>query len=80
MPIARLLAAELALALGATPSSLHFFTMRVGNAQRAAAQLMARGLQVRDCTSFGHPDLVRVATRKLEDNQRLIEAWSAYLG
>lgn len=77
MPIVRAWARELANALGAEPSGLHFFTVDVGDASATAAALRERGIRVRDCTSFGHPHLVRIATRTPEDNQRLIHAWRA---
>jgi histidinol-phosphate aminotransferase len=77
MPTVRAWARELANALGARPSGLHFFTVDLGDASATAAALRERGIRVRDCTSFGHPNLVRIATRTPEDNQRLIHAWRA---
>ncbi len=75
IPVVRGWARELALALGAQASSLHFFTVDVGDAARVASALLAQGIRVRDCASFGHPNLVRVATRTPSDNARLITAW-----
>lgn len=75
MPTVRAWARELAGALGGQARGLHFFTMDAGDAGRVASALQVRGIRVRDCTSFGHPNLVRIATRTPEDNQRLIEAW-----
>jgi histidinol-phosphate aminotransferase len=77
LPTVRSWASELALAIGARPSGLHFFTVRVADAQSTAAELLARGLHVRDCTSFGHPDLIRVTTRTPKDNRRLVSEWRA---
>ena len=76
VPIVRAWARDLAGALGAAWSGLHFFTVAVGDAARVAQRLRARGIRVRDCTSFGHPDLVRIATRRPEDNAQLIAAWA----
>jgi histidinol-phosphate/aromatic aminotransferase/cobyric acid decarboxylase-like protein len=36
--------------------------------------LLARGLLVRDCTSFGLPAHVRIASRLPEENERLLAA------
>jgi histidinol-phosphate aminotransferase len=75
LPQVRAWAAELALTLGAQPTGLHFFTLEVPNAQRAAADLLTRGMRVRDCTSFGLPNHVRIATRLPVENQLLVEQW-----
>ncbi|CAN5704626.1 histidinol-phosphate transaminase [soil metagenome] len=64
---------ELAHALGATPTELHFFTLQVKDAKQLAADLLAHGIRVRDCTSFGLPDRIRIATRGPDDNHKLIE-------
>jgi histidinol-phosphate aminotransferase len=68
-------AAELARILGAQPTGIHFFTVEVPSAQRAAAELLACGIRVRDCTSFGLPHHVRIATRLPAENQILVEQW-----
>lgn len=75
LPTVRRWARRLALALGGDDAGLHFFTVKVGAAMAVAAALRARGIRVRDCTSFGLPDRVRIATRTPADNQKLIEAW-----
>ncbi len=80
LPTVRGWARELALALGAAPTGLHFFTVMVPAAAPVAAALLERGLRVRDCTSFGHPDLIRIATRRPEENQRLVDAWKELYG
>lgn len=76
MPNVRQWAHELAVALGATPTGLNFFTVTVDDAARVAGELLRHGLRVRDCTSFGYPRLVRIATRRPEENQRLLRAWA----
>jgi histidinol-phosphate aminotransferase len=47
----------------------------VDDAARVAQGLRAQGIRVRDCTSFGYPNLIRIATRRPEENARLIAAW-----
>jgi histidinol-phosphate aminotransferase len=75
LPTIRAWAHDLARAFGATPTGIHFFTVSVPDASRVAATLLERGLRVRDCASFGRPDLIRVATRRPDDNRRLVQAW-----
>ncbi|MCX7852249.1 MAG: histidinol-phosphate aminotransferase family protein [Caldilineales bacterium] len=81
LPTVRRWARRLAVALGGDDAGLHFFTVDVGGSAAAgsaaavAAALRERGIRVRDCTSFGLPDRVRIATRTPADNQKLIEAW-----
>lgn len=75
LPAARRWASGLAQELGATPTSLHFFTVWVTDARRVTADLLARGLRVRDCASFGHPNLIRIATRAPDENRILVRAW-----
>jgi histidinol-phosphate aminotransferase len=56
------------------PSATHFFLVDVGDARAFRATLAARGIIVRDCTSFGLPEYVRIATRTPEENARLLQA------
>lgn len=56
------------------PSHVHYFLMNVGEADVFRARLLEYGIQVRDCTSFGLPDYVRIATRAPQENQTLVEA------
>jgi histidinol-phosphate/aromatic aminotransferase/cobyric acid decarboxylase-like protein len=45
------------------PSQTHFCIVDVGDARALRQQLLAHGLLVRDCTSFGLPRHIRVSTR-----------------
>ena len=62
-------------ALGFTvhPSSANFLLVEVGDAPSWHDRLMRRGLFVRDCTSFGLPEYVRLGIRSLPDCRRLVE-------
>jgi histidinol-phosphate aminotransferase len=63
--------------LGLTPlaSRTAFFLMRVTRPAELVSRLLERHeLLVRDCTSFGLPDFIRVAARPAADAERLIDA------
>lgn len=66
-----------ALGLRIHPSATHFFLVEVRDAAATRARLMEHGILVRDCTSFGLPGYVRVATRRPEENRQLVAAWRA---
>jgi histidinol-phosphate/aromatic aminotransferase/cobyric acid decarboxylase-like protein len=53
-----------------------FVLVDVGDAAGFSAALQARGVRVRDCTSFGLPSLVRIGVRLAPDQDRLLDAWS----
>ncbi len=55
------------------PSVVHYFLLPVGNGAVFRASLRPYGLLVRDCASFGLPGFARIAARKPEENQRLLE-------
>jgi len=58
-------------------SRTHFFTIRVRDAADTRGRLLDRfGILVRDCTSFGLPDRIRVAARREADNDDLLLAMS----
>ena len=54
------------------PSDTNFFLMRVGDARAFRATLLRHGILVRDCTSFGLPEYVRIAPRTMPECQKLI--------
>ena len=54
------------------PSEANFFLIRVGDARVFRTALLKRGILVRDCSSFGLPDYVRIATRTVSECQKLI--------
>ncbi len=56
------------------PSDVNFFLMKVGDAQAFRAALLRRGILVRDCTSFGLPEYVRIAPRTMPECKKLIDA------
>lgn len=55
------------------PSDTHYFLVKVGNAQEFRTSLLRHGIQVRDGTSFGLPEYIRIAPRTLPECQRLID-------
>lgn len=62
------------LGLQPVPSAPHFFLVPVDDAAAFRRALMKRRVQVRDCTSFGLPAYVRIATLRPEQNERLLQA------
>ncbi len=62
------------LGLPPLPSEANFFLVKVGDAGKLRHQLLKRGILIRDCTSFGLPDYIRVAPRTLPECHRLIAA------
>jgi len=62
------------LGLPSMPSDTHYFLVRAGNAKVFRAQLLKHGIQVRDGTSFGLPEYVRISTRTIPECQKLLAA------
>ena len=58
----------------------NFVLIEVGQARAVRQQLARRGLLVRDCQSFGMPDHIRVAVRRPEENERLVQALAELRG
>lgn len=62
------------------PSAANFLMLRVGDAAGIRLKLlMEHGICVRDCTSFGLPEYIRVGIRGMDDNRKLVEALSQLL-
>ena len=62
------------------PSAANFLILRVGDAAELRLKLLMRhGICVRDCTSFGLPEYIRVGVRGMDDNRKLVEALSRLL-
>ena len=70
----QLLAGLGALGLDCVPSTTHFFLVEVGDGAALRDALLRKGILVRDCASFGLPEYVRIATRRPEENARLLAA------
>ena len=64
-------------AIGVSPHAAggSFVVVDVGDARAFAATMLARGVRVRDCSSFGLPSLVRLGVRGDADQERLLQAW-----
>ena len=54
------------------PSDAHYFLVKVGDARVFRTALLRHGIQVRDGTSFGLPEYVRIGPRTMPECQRLI--------
>lgn len=70
----KLVTAIAGLGLPVLPSAVHFFLVHVGDAAGFRRALLRHGILVRDGTSFGLPGHVRIATRRPEENDRLLAA------
>jgi len=69
------LIAELSsLGLPPLPSEANFFLVKVGDASKFRHELLKRKMLVRDCSSFGLPQYIRVAPRTLPECQSLVAA------
>ncbi len=63
-----------ALGVPVTASAANFVLARVGDAAKVRGTLLWDHIAVRDCTSFGLPEYIRIAVRNPEECVRLIEA------
>jgi histidinol-phosphate/aromatic aminotransferase/cobyric acid decarboxylase-like protein len=72
---ARLAADLTALGLAPAPSTTGFLAVPTGDACGLRQRLLAHHrIVVRDCTSFGLPDHIRIAARPAADRERMIAA------
>ncbi len=62
------------------PSNANFFLVKVGDGARFHTALLRYGILVRDCTSFGLPDYIRIAPRTIPECQKLIATIGALKG
>ena len=70
-----LLGAAGSLGLQCAPAAANFLLLRVGRATEIRLKLLTgHKVCVRDCSSFGLPEYVRVGVRTMEDNRRLATA------
>ncbi len=60
------------LGLEVLPSDAHYFLVKVGNAAGFRRSLLKEGILVRDCTSFGLPEYVRISPRTLPECEKLV--------
>jgi histidinol-phosphate/aromatic aminotransferase/cobyric acid decarboxylase-like protein len=56
------------------PSRTNYFLVKVGNAAAFRQTLLKKGILVRDATSFGLPEHIRLGVRPRNECRRLIEA------
>jgi len=54
------------------PSKTNFFLVRIGNGKKFRSTLLKHGILVRDCTSFGLPEYIRIAPRTIPECKKLI--------
>ena len=63
-----------ALGIRCYPAEANFVLAQVGDAADLRGRLAQRGLFVRDCTSFGLPDCIRIGLRPVADCAKLADA------
>jgi histidinol-phosphate aminotransferase len=56
------------------PSDAHYFLVKVGNAAEYRHSLLQQGILVRDCTSFGLKEYIRISPRTIPECQKFIAA------
>ena len=61
------------------PSDANYFLVKVSNARECRNSLLKQGILVRDCSSFGLPEYIRIAPRTMPECKRLIAAIGSIL-
>jgi len=64
-----------AMGLDYVPSFANFVLVKVGNGKSVFQSLMKRGIIVRDMTSYGLPEWIRVSIGTMEQNRRFLDAF-----
>ena len=64
------------LGLETLPSDAHYFLVKAGDAATLRRSLLERGILVRDCSSFGLEEYVRVSPRTMPECRKFIDALS----
>ena len=67
------------LGLQPLPSSTIFQLVRIKNVPHVVAECQRAGVLVRDCSSFGLPNYIRLCARQSSDQLRLVQALGATL-
>lgn len=67
------------LGLEVLASDVHYFLVKVGNAKEWQHSLLKSGILIRDCTSFGLKEYIRISPRTLPECEKFIEACSDIL-
>jgi histidinol-phosphate aminotransferase len=53
-------------------TNVNFVLVETNDAHKLRTQLLSKGIVVRDCTSFGLPNYIRIGIRKLQDCEKLV--------
>ena len=61
------------MGLDVVPTSTNFLLIKVGNAKSMRQALLRQGICVRDCTSFGLPQYIRIAMQPLPACRRFVD-------
>jgi histidinol-phosphate aminotransferase len=70
------------LSCGYAPNNTttNYTLIPVGDAAAVRSALLAKRMVVRDCTSFGLPEYIRVAVQRPSENERLLDALCTMVG
>ena len=61
------------IGLDVIPTNTNFLLIKVGNAKSMRQALLQQGICVRDCTSFGLPQYIRIAMQPLPECRRFVD-------